>query len=194
MNVIDAAYYQIAEIHMEEEQHEEAAEQLAIIVAKSPVEEAVSAAHLNLAHLYRKHLQAPDKAIQEYRLVKGELRGRAIHELVNTYEEQDQWEEAAKSLEELLTETEDKHAKVGLLQMLAELCRRHGESEKAIAALRRIPETLTYEEALHMQRGGEDAEALKREIHELHRVGRHEEAERLERRLREIMHERRRPR
>jgi hypothetical protein len=74
--------------------------------------------------------------------------------------------------------------------MIAEVYRRSGKQDKAIETLRKITETVSYDDAEAMRRGWADDEAqlekLQGKIQDLRAAGREEEANRLQKEVEEI--------
>jgi tetratricopeptide (TPR) repeat protein len=154
LNPRDAAHFDVARVLCKVEKFDEAIKELEKVVAGSPDKAAVSAAHFSIANLYRRHLGNADKAIEHYSKVEGDLQQRAFRAMMETFEELGEIERAGQFLEKRILLTEDKPCKVRLLNQLAQLYMRNEENEKAIDVLRRIPETITYEEAEKMEKIG----------------------------------------
>ena len=202
LNDVDRAHYRIAEIHTRKQRYEQAVEELVKVVENSPDPFAVSLSHLNIATFYRRHLGDPDRAIIEYARVTGELRDRAQTEMVGTHAELGEFDKAAALLEQFIEQTDDPARKIELLNNVADLYLQAEQEDKAIAALQRIIDTLSYEQAQELREAREGPgdgppEAMRRDgppdamrqqllerIRDLEAAGRPEEAERLEQRLR----------
>jgi len=195
LNAIDRAHYMVARIYIRRDDYKKAAKELTDVVENSPDDEAVSATHFNLAEIHRRRLHDPARAVAHYKQVQGELAERAAQAVLETYAEVGDFQKAAQELEARLAEAETPAQKVMLLNQMAQIHVHAGDSEKAIATYRRIPEVITYEEAAQLEkewaqerpeeRGDQDGPRHVHErIRELHEAGRHEEAERLEMELR----------
>jgi tetratricopeptide (TPR) repeat protein len=146
LNPVDAALHTIAEVQLKAQQYEEAVAALERIL-KSPDAAAVSAAHFNMATIYRRNLGQVDKAIAEYRKVQGPLAFRAWGEILATYEEVGGFDKAMATLEEILAGVQDKAVKVKLLNLIARAWDTHGQPAKSAAALERVVNLLPYPEA-----------------------------------------------
>ena len=147
LNVRDDAHFKIARILCKTNNYQDAVAELGKVVKESPDEHAVSAAHFSIANLCRRHLGNTDKAIEHYAKVEGNLKDDAISALIDTFKELDEIDRAVEYINGLIEKTEENEAKVHLLNRLASLYRGNGDDERAIATLRRIPETVSYEEA-----------------------------------------------
>lgn len=154
LNPRDAALFDVARVLCKTEKFDEAIQELGKVAAGSPDKAAVSAAHFSIGNLYRRNLGDADKAIEHYSKVEGELQERAFRAMIETFEELGEIERAGQFLEKRILLTEDKPSKVRLLNQLAQLYMRNEENEKAIDVFRRIPETITYEEAERMEKIG----------------------------------------
>jgi len=147
LNVKDAAYYQIAEIHLAQRRGADAVAALERLVQKSPDPLAVSLTHLNLGDLYHKELAHPKKAIEAYKKVRGEFAPEAHRQLARMFEEVGQIDEAAQQLENIAEHAKDPVQKVVALQQLADLLRRNGREDEAVAALQRLIQAVDYDQA-----------------------------------------------
>ena len=154
MNVVDEAQYSIAEIEIGRERYKEAIAELQRVVEKSPDENAVSAAGLSIGNVHREYLKDADASVEQYRQVKGDFADEARRAIVDTYRDAGDLEKAAAELEKLIAEVTDKREKVSLLREAANLYSESGNQDKAIAALRQIADTVSYEEAKQMQAAG----------------------------------------
>lgn len=190
MNAVDQARFQIAALLVEQKKYEDAIGELFKTVEESPDENAVSAAHLTAGNIFRIYIKDIDKAVEQYREVKGKFRELAIKAIVDAYTEAGKPEEAIKEIEVLLANTQEPGQKIRLLNMEADVYRRSGKSDKAIEALRKITETITYDEAEALRKGWLDEEAqlekIEERIRDLRAAGRHEEADRLQKEAEEI--------
>lgn len=147
LNVIDAAYYQIAEIHLAKKQYEKAVSSLEQLLKSSPDARALSLTHLNLATIYRKQLNNTDKAVAEYKKVTGEYAAEAQEQLTAMLEELDQVDRAVAELEDIAKNSTDSMQKVLALRRLSEVLLRNGREDEAIDALQRIVKAVTYDDA-----------------------------------------------
>ena len=147
LNVIDRAYYEIAEIHLAKKKYEDAVAALEQLIKKSPDKRAVSLTRLNLAELYRKQLADTKRAIEEYKKVTGEFALAAQTRLAQLFEELDQIDEAVEQFENIAKTATDKTQKVLALGQLAGLLARNGREDEAIAVLQRLIKSVSYEEA-----------------------------------------------
>jgi len=193
MNVVDRAHFAIAHIQFGNKRYKEAAAEMDTVVQQSPDSWAVSAAHLNLGTLYSRFLGDMDRAIEEYTQVAGDLRNRALEQIVALYEQQGQWEKAAAALEEMIVKVgDDRRGQADLLYRIAMLYQRYGQDDRAIEALDRVTKTVTYDEAQQWNRrarrrrrpdGGAaapSAQAIRDRIARLREQGDNERADRME--------------
>ncbi len=147
LNVIDAAYYEIAEIRLARKQYEEAVAALRQLVASSPDPRAVALTRLNLAELYRGELGNNEQAIQEYKQVTGEFAAEAQRRLAELFGELDQIDEAVEHFEGVAKNATDKTQQVLALRQLADLLVRSGRTEDGVAVLQRLIKAVSYDEA-----------------------------------------------
>jgi len=147
LNVIDDAYYRIAEIHIHKKEYAKAVEALQQLLKTSPDKLAISLTHLNLAEIYRKELDNKQQAIAEYRNVTGEYAIDAQKRLASLFEELDQIDEAVDQFEAIIKATPDKMQKVLALRELAELLFRNNREDEAVGVLQRLTKAVTYDEA-----------------------------------------------
>ena len=189
-NAVDQARFQIAGILVEQKKYEDAIGELLKTAEESPDPICGAAAHISAGNVFRQGLKETDKAVEQYREVKGKLADLATRYMVETYQEANKPEEAVKLLEDILAKTQDPAQKVRLWNMMAEVYRRSGKADKAIEALRKITESIGYNDAEAMRKGWlvEEAQLDKVEakIRDLRADGRNEEADRLQREVQEI--------
>jgi tetratricopeptide (TPR) repeat protein len=158
LNVIDQAYFQIAEIHLGQDEHEQAVAALERLVQKSPDKRAVSLAHLNLAELYRSELNLPAKAVAEYKQVTGEFAAPALRRLAELFEELGQVDQAVEQFDALAKSTADATTKILALRELAELLVRNHRPGEAVAVLQRLTRAVSYEEAAKITKSLREAQ------------------------------------
>ena len=189
-NAVDQARFQIASLLVDEKKYEDAIGELLRTAEESPDQTASAAAHFSIGNIFRQCLKDNDKAIEQYREVKGRLAELATQYIVDTYQEAGKPEEAIKTLDQLLAATQEPGQKVRLLNMTADVYRRSGKPDKAVETLRKITESLSYDDAEAMRRGWMQEEAelgnIQDRIQDLRAQGRNEEAERLQREADEI--------
>ncbi len=189
-NTVDQAHFQIASLLVEQKKYEDAIGELLKVADASPDETAAAAAHFSAGNIFRHLLKDADKAVEQYREVKGRLLEPATRQIIETYQEANRGDEAVKVLDDLLATTKDPRQKARLLNMKADVYRRTGKPDKAVETLRQITETISYDDAEAARRGwGNDEEELKKlqdEIEELRGAGRNEEADRLQKQADEI--------
>lgn len=147
LNVIDDAYYRIAEVHVQQKTYDQAAEAFQQLIKKSPDKLAVSLTHFNLAELYRKELSNKKEAIAEYKKVTGDYTIEAQRRLASLFEELAQIDEAVATFEAIVKTTADKMQKVLALRELAELLFRNERQDEAVATLQGLTRAVTYDEA-----------------------------------------------
>jgi len=189
-NAVDQARFQIAALLLEQKKYEDAIGELLKTAEESPDPTASAAAHISVGNIFRQCLKETEKAIEQYREVKGRLAELATKSIVDTYQEAGKPEEAVKALEDILAATKEPGQKVRLLNMMADVYRRSGKPDKAVETLRKITESLSYDDAEAMRRGWMDEEAqldkIEANIHDLRAAGRNEEADRLQKEAEEI--------
>jgi tetratricopeptide (TPR) repeat protein len=189
-NAVDQARFQIASLLVDQKKYEDAIGELLRTAEESPDQTASGAAHLSIGNIFRHGLKDTDKAVEQYREVKGRLAELATRLIVDTYQEAGKPEEAIKTLDQLLTATQEPGQKIRLLNMTADVYRRSGKPEKAVETLRKITESLSYDDAEAMRRGWMEEEAqlgrMQDRIQGLRADGRNEEAERLQKEADEI--------
>ena len=189
MNVIDRARYTIASILIKQQRYGEAVEELQMIVEKSPDEETVAATHLNIGIIFHRHLNDSESAIQEFQKVTGRFADDALLAIIKTYEDMGNVQKAAETLEKAAAQAKDPGQKVKFLTEAANLYSRHNEDDKAIEVLRKITETISYEEAKKLEDAssrtgwgkdvGATEAALAAKLRALEAAGKHEEAAKL---------------
>ncbi|NOZ19452.1 MAG: tetratricopeptide repeat protein [Planctomycetes bacterium] len=191
LNVVDKAFYTVAELLYDKGEYENAIKELSKVVDESPDERAKAGAHLVAGHICRFKLQDTGRAIEEYKQVTGDLADRAMKSMIQCYEAMNQPDEAAKILEDRLTQTTQPQEKAFILNEMANIYRRAQNIDKAIEALRRIPQMITYQEAeaLRLGRGAGEAlpmDRIREHVERLRAEGRFEDAERLQKKVREM--------
>ena len=147
LNVIDDAYYRIAEVYIQQKEYINALESLQRLIKSSPDKLAVSLTHLNLAELYRKELNNKENAIAEYKKVTGEYAIEAQRRLATLFEELNQIDEAVAAFEAIVKTAPDKMHKVLALRELAELLFRNDRADEAVATLQQLTKAVSYAEA-----------------------------------------------
>ena len=189
-NAVDQARFQIAALLVEQKKFEDAVGELLKMTEESPDETAQAAARLSAGNIFRQCIKDYDKAIEQFREVKGKLTDVATKLIVEAYQEAGKPEEAVKVLEDILAKAQDPGQKVRLLNMIADVYRRSGKPDKAVETLRKVTETVTYDDAEAMRRGWTEEEAqldkLEAKIQDLRAAGRNEEANELQKQVEEI--------
>ncbi len=147
LNVIDATYYEIAEIYLAKKQHEEAVAVLEQLIRQSPDDLAKSLTYLNLASIYRQQLNNPEKALAYYEKVTGEYTPEALDQVALTFENLGQVDRAVEYFEKMAKRPRDNMQKVLALRKLAQLLVRNDREEEAIAALWRLTKAVSYQQA-----------------------------------------------
>jgi tetratricopeptide (TPR) repeat protein len=147
MSILDNAYYDIAGIHLARKRHAEAIAALEQLIKKSSDETIAALTHLNLAEIYRRRLSNTEKAVDEYKKVTGPLAREAQNRLARMFEELDRLDDAILQFEAIAENAKDKTQKVLALRQLAELLVRNGREDEALAALKKLTETVNHEEA-----------------------------------------------
>lgn len=151
MNPLDAAYQALAETYFAAQKYVEAVDALKTMVGKSPDEETKNAAHFNAAQIYRQGLNYYSHAAEEYLKVKGTLRDRALREMVDMFQQANDAQLAIDTLTELANAATDVGDKVDILRVLAYAYSRSSKHDEAIETLKKIPELITYEQAVEMK-------------------------------------------
>ncbi|MEW6355695.1 MAG: tetratricopeptide repeat protein [Planctomycetota bacterium] len=193
LNVVDKAFYTVAQLLYEKGEYENAIKELSKVVDESPDERAKAGAHLVAGHIYRFKLQQTDQALAEYKQVTGDLADRAMKSMIQCYETMGQPDQAAKVLEDRLMQATQTQEKAFILNEVANIYRRAGNIDKAIETLRRIPQMITYDEAeaIRMDKGPGrpdffPMDKVRERIEELRAKGQFEDAERMEQKVREM--------
>jgi len=192
LNAVDRARYAIAAILVKQEKYEEAIEELQRVIAKTPEEEVKSATYLRLGQIYQQHMNDPESAIEQYEKVTGHFRREAVRAMILACEELGDVPRAGDLLEKAADQAEEPLAKVEMLHQLADFYQRHGDDERAVAALRKIIESIPYEQAEQLRTksgGGRPLEPSRVQIQDkvdkLIKAGRAEEAAKLKARTAE---------
>ncbi len=170
LNVLDEAYFFIAEIHVKDKKYDKAVEAFQRLLDNSPDKLAISLAHLNMAELYRSELGNKTQAIAEYKKVTGDYAADAQKRLAALFEELDQIDEAVATFETLIRTTGDKLQKVLALQELADMLFRNGRGEEAVAALVMLTKAVNYEEAKEITKTLNEMEAERQKVAEQQRT------------------------
>jgi tetratricopeptide (TPR) repeat protein len=147
MTILDHTYYDIAAIHLARNRHEEAVGALSQLLKSSPDLRVIALTHLNLAEIYRRRLSNTDKAVEEYRKVTGPLAQEAQERMAAMFEELDRLDDAIRTFESIANTATDKTQKALALRQLARLLARNGREDEAVAALRKLTETIDHKEA-----------------------------------------------
>ena len=182
MNAIESAHYAVAEIYLRRGDHGKCVARLQEVVdgAGKRQDEPVWVTHLNIANVCRKRLGDMQRAIKEYKLVKGAWAAFAERQLLGTLEEMGKLDEAVKILEGQYKTAKEKGEKLALLRRIAELYLRNNEEEKAIATYDRIAKEFTAKDLEEMKQAAvEFVKKTADKIAALREEGKHEEAERL---------------
>jgi len=182
MNAVDSAHYSVAEIHLNAREHAKCLDRLEKVLAAAGdrEDETVWVTHLNIANVCRRHTGDVQRAIREYKLVKGVWAGFARRELLGTLEEMGELDQAVGLLLKQHDAASEKGEKLALLQQVAELYERNEEAEKAIATYDRITREFTHGDIEQMKKAAaqyalDNAEKAA----QLREAGRFEEAEEL---------------
>ena len=149
-NPRDAAIIRMAEILHKQGKNKEAIDTLAAVIKDSPEAQAVAAAHLDSARIYRKNLLLPDKAAEEFLAVRGPLSKIAIRELAEMYEESGEPEQAVALLKAARQKAASKLEELEIMTSIADIYERAGQSDNAIATLKEIVNDVTYDEAMKL--------------------------------------------
>jgi len=191
LNAVDRALFSIAEILYQKGEYGNAISELQKVIEQTPDERSKSAAHLVSGHIYRFNLAQPEKAIEEYKQVTGDLKPVAVENMIDCYMEAGKTKEAVAILEGRLNEAQTPAEKAEILFRMAGLYRQAGDLDSAIETYRRVPTVITYEQAMKAQRARFPAlERIKELAEQLRLQGRFEEAERLERTVKERLKQR----
>ena len=150
LNVIDAAYFDVASLLMVKEEYEEAVAELRKVIEGSPDADAISAAHLSAGNILRQKIGNIEEAVKEYKLVSGRYAEWATRQIVQAYEEIGETGKAIDVLKEMLATAGKPEEKVSLLRQMAEVYKKSKNTDMAIETLRKIPTVITYDEAMKM--------------------------------------------
>ena len=187
MNAIDLAHYSIAEIYLREQKIDECLKRLQTVLDqyKDKENETAWVTHLNMAIIYRKLRGDVQQALDHFKQVKGLWAGFARQQLLHTYEETGQVEEAVALLKTSHEGIEEKGARLAMLRSIAELYERNQQPDKAIEYYNMITEEFTPEDIAKMINSiNEEVKRDAEQIIALRKERRFEEAERIMQRAR----------
>ncbi|NOZ19453.1 MAG: hypothetical protein GXP25_00030 [Planctomycetes bacterium] len=177
INVVDRAHFNAAALLLQKGEPAEAIDEMKQIVANSPDEDAVPAAHLSIGNLLRESLSDPDGAVTEYKNVTGSLAFYAAEAIAKVFRDKKQPAQGAALIEELIPKARGIQPIALLLVTLSKLYDAAGDRAKAIQTLRRgrqlIPDNndalfrlvsgkqirKTLDEMARQKEAGKDAEA-----------------------------------
>ena len=181
MNAVESAHYAVAEIYLNRGEHMKCLERLQTVLdsAGNRQDDVVWVTHLNIANICRRQQGDVQRAIREYKLVKGTFAGFAQRELLRTLEEMGELDEAVAILEKEYDAAMQKGEKLALLTRIAETYVRNNEEEKAIAVYDRIVAEFTAADIEEMRKAAADYVKKNAEkVIALREAGRFDEAER----------------
>jgi len=187
MNPIDLAHYSIAEIYLREQKIDECLKRLQTVLDqyKDKENETAWVTHLNMAIIYRKLRGDIQQALDHFKKVKGLWAGFARQQLIQTYEETGQIEEAVALLKTSHEGVEEKGARLAMLRSIAELYERNRQPDKAIEYYNKITEEFTPEDIAKMINSiKEEVKRDAEQVIALRKERRFEEAERIMQRAR----------
>lgn len=182
MNAIVSAHYSVAEIYLRQGKHTACLKRLQQVLdgAKGEEGETVWVTHLNMADICRKQVGDMQQALEHYKRVKGNWAAYARRQLLRTFEEMGQLDDAVALLKKEHKEADEKGAKLALMRSIAELYERNQEHEKAVEYYNRITREFTPEDLQAMVKAAKDyVNERTDKVLELRTQRRFEEAERL---------------
>ena len=189
LNAVDRARYAIAAILVKQEKYEEAIEELQRVIDKTSEQDVKSATYLKVGQIYHQHMNDPESAIEQYEKVTGQYRREAMKAMIRACEELGDVPRAGDLLEKATDQAKEPLERVEMLNQLAEFYQRHGEDDKAVAALRKIIESVPYEQAEQMRTksaGGRSAKSgrvqIQDKVDKLIKAGHAAEAAKLKKR------------
>ena len=147
LNPVDQAHIEMAEIHLVRKEYQACMDRLQRIVDEAEREEkdAVWLARLNRANVSRQHIGNMLEAVREYKLVRGRWAAFAVPLLLDCYDELGRLDEAVDLLAKEY-DPDDPGLKLGLLRVVAEMHRRHGDVDMAYQCYERITKEFSREQ------------------------------------------------
>lgn len=145
LNALESAHYAVAEIHLKAGDHVKCLDRLKLVLtaAGDRQDEVVWLTHLNIASICRTHLGDVQRAIAEYKLVKGVWEAYAQRELLRTLVDIGKINEAVGILQKQHDDATEKGAKLALLKRIAEFYAQNDDDAKAIEFYDRIVASVT---------------------------------------------------
>lgn len=186
LDIRQSSHYAIAEIYLKKREFEKATKALQEVIAdaRDAKTEVVWTTHYNLARIHRRQLRHVQKALAEYRKVKGRWKDRATAEAVAMLRDAGDWERGARFIEGLYAGAKEKGEKLALLVRLAQLYRHTDQEEKAIETYQRITKEVTPEDIKQMKQAAADfVQKTAARIHRYREQDVWHEAEKLHRKL-----------
>ena len=182
LSPIDLAHYSVAEIHLQQKDIDLCLKRLQTVLDSHPdqANEAVWVTHLNLALLNRAQRGDVQSALKHFKQVQGLWAGFARQQLLKTYEEAGQIEEAAALLKSDTGNADEKGARLAMLRAIAELYQRNQQHDKAIEYYDKITKEFTAEDIAAIIKAVQDqVKQSADKVIALRNEGRHEEARQL---------------
>lgn len=182
MNAIDSAHYAVAEIHLQQQEMDKCLKRLqAVLVShKEAQNETVWVTHLNLGLLYSKLRGDIQQSLKHFKQVQGLWAVFARRQLLKTYEEAGQIEEAVALLKTENEGAEEKGARLAMLRSIAELYQRNEERRKAIEYYDKITKEFTPEDVAGIVKAAEaEVKQYADKVTALRNEDRFEEAEQI---------------
>ncbi len=162
MCAVDDSLYLLAEFYMEQGRVEDAVAQLRRVVEKSPDEETRSATHFNLAQIYEKNLNDPERARKEYARVTGVRGPGARARVLGPLRHDKRWDEVIAFLKECLDTPRKPEEKAQLVKRLINEAHASGSPELIESTLLSVPDLITYEEATAAAKAATAADKARR--------------------------------
>ena len=142
-NTLEDASFSLAQLEVNADRGKEAIETLTKLADSTKSADVKSAALYDIGKVHRVVLGDVKSAGEAFLKVTGRFAVRAKREMLRMYQEAGQGAKAVQFLQAAIAKTKDKGEKLGLLRRLAELCKKAGKTEDAIAAYRQITQEFT---------------------------------------------------
>lgn len=147
LNVIDNAYFEMAELQITKQQPQPAIDTLEQLLKVTNNAFTISLTHFNIGQICRTKLNNTARAAEEYQKVTGECSLDAIDALVQMFEELDKVNDAVAALNKIAAESKDDFQKCVSLKKLSELLAKNDRHDEAVEALRKLTQAIPYEKA-----------------------------------------------
>jgi tetratricopeptide (TPR) repeat protein len=172
-HTLEEARFSLAQLQVKAGRGAQAVKTLEALAAATKDPDVKSAALYDVGRVYRHALRDTKSAAEAFRKVTGRFRHQAQRDLLRMYRQAGQSGNAIEFLQSAAAATKDKGEKLALLRQLAELCKKEGRLEDAMAAYRQITEQFTEKDVQGLREGAgkrvRDAFAEARQLQERER-------------------------